>query len=191
MKVGLSPLPLKKWKRPTKCHVAVLCFVFLGLFMFLNKTKFMMNMSDSLPHKAFLVLKGIKPERGDCLTFTISATQKEGLPTGHSRASQVYQTQASQTQMPKPVYLTKRVVGVAGDDVRREGDQILVGDMAVGPLLKETVDGFPLTPLAFEGKIPQGHVFVAASHERSFDSRYEEMGLLSENCFLGKAIPLF
>jgi conjugal transfer pilin signal peptidase TrbI len=184
MKGGLNPMQIKKWKRPTKCQVAVLCFVFLGLFLFLNKTKFMMNMSESLPHKAFLVLKGIKPMRGDCLTFTLSALQQEVLPTDPSRASQ---TQVFKT----PVYLTKRVVGVAGDYVRREGDQMWVGDMAVGPLLKETIDGFPLTPLAFEGEIPEGHVFVAGEHERSFDSRYEEMGLVSENCFLGKAVPLF
>lgn len=180
-------MQIKKWKRPTKCQVAVLCFVFLGLFLLLNKTKFMMNMSGSLPHKAFLVLKGIKPARGDCLTFTLSATQKEVLPKGHSRASQVSQTQVSKT----PVYLTKRVVGVAGDYVRREGDQMWVGETLVGRLLKETVDGFPLTPLAFEGKIPQGHVFVAASHERSFDSRYEEVGLIPETRFLGKAIPIW
>lgn len=175
---------VRTWKKLTKRQAVVFCLLGVGAALFLNQTTLLMNRSGSLPHKAFLVLKGWKPERGDYVTFTLTPVSQTLLGTPMPEALSV--TPVSQTR----VSVTKQVVGVAGDVVRREGNHILVGDRAVGPLLKETADGLPLTPLAFEGMIPQGHVFVATTHERSFDSRYAEMGLITEACFLGKAIPL-
>jgi len=72
--------------------------------------------------------------------------------------------------------LIKRVVGVAGDPV--------------GPLLlalkRSTKKGEPLTPLAIK-VIPEGYVFVNADHKNSYDSRYEEFGLVSEETIKGRA----
>ena len=72
--------------------------------------------------------------------------------------------------------LIKRVVGVAGDPV--------------GPLLlalkRSTKKGEPLTPLAIK-VIPEGYVFVNADHKHSYDSRYEEFGLVSEETIKGRA----
>lgn len=72
--------------------------------------------------------------------------------------------------------LIKRVVGVAGDPV--------------GPLLlalkRSTKKGEPLTPLAIK-VIPEGYVFVNADHKHSYDSRYEEFGLVSIETIKGRA----
>lgn len=175
------------WEKLTKRQAVVFCLLGVGAALFLNQTTLLMNRSGSLPHKAFLVLKGWKPERGDYVTFTLSPQRTVSQAP---MSATVSMTLLSEASVAKPLSVTKQVVGVEGDVVRREGDHILVGDRAVGPLLKETADGLPLTPMAFEGMIPHGHVFVATAHERSFDSRYEEVGLIPEDRFLGKAIPI-
>lgn len=55
------------------------------------------------------------------------------------------------------------------------------------PLLKRTKYGDPLTPLRAE-RIPAGYVFVAGDHPRSFDSRYEEFGLVPLDKIWGRAL---
>jgi hypothetical protein len=60
------------------------------------------------------------------------------------------------------------------------------------PLLKQTKEGNPLTPLSVnnisEGIIPSGYVFVAGDNPNSFDSRYEEFGLVPMKKIWGKAV---
>jgi hypothetical protein len=65
------------------------------------------------------------------------------------------------------------------------------------PLLKQTKEGNPLIPLSVkkfsegrnpEGIIPPGYVFVAGDNPNSFDSRYEEFGLVPMEKIWGKAI---
>jgi type IV secretory pathway protease TraF len=70
------------------------------------------------------------------------------------------------------------------------------------PLLKQTKEGNPLTPLSIknipegrntqgiipEGIIPKGYVFVAGDNLNSFDSRYEEFGLVPVEKIWGKAV---
>ncbi len=75
------------------------------------------------------------------------------------------------------------------------------------PLLKQTKEGNPLTPLSVKrisegnntekiipegiipkGIIPPGYVFVAGDNPHSFDSRYEEFGLVPMEKIWGKAV---
>lgn len=75
------------------------------------------------------------------------------------------------------------------------------------PLLKQTREGNPLTPLSVkefsegsipkgmifrgaipEGIIPPGYVFVAGDNPNSFDSHYEEFGLVPMEKIWGKAV---
>ena len=75
------------------------------------------------------------------------------------------------------------------------------------PLLKQTKEGNPLTPLSVKrfsegnntekiipegiipkGIIPPGYVFVAGDNPNSFDSRYEEFGLVPMEKIWGKAV---
>jgi signal peptidase I len=55
------------------------------------------------------------------------------------------------------------------------------------PLLDRTTGGDPLTPLSAK-IIPEGALFVLGDHPRSFDSRYEEFGLVPVDKIWGKAI---
>ncbi len=55
------------------------------------------------------------------------------------------------------------------------------------PLLDQTTGGDPLTPLSTK-VIPEGTLFVLGDHVRSFDSRYEEFGLVKVENVWGKAV---
>ena len=55
------------------------------------------------------------------------------------------------------------------------------------PLQEKTSDGKPLTPISATS-ISEGYVFVAGDHPNSFDSRYEEFGLVPIEKVWGKAI---
>jgi signal peptidase I len=55
------------------------------------------------------------------------------------------------------------------------------------PLLDRTTEGDPLTPLSAK-VIPEGALFVLGDHPRSFDSRYEEFGLVKMENVWGKAV---
>ena len=94
--------------------------------------------------------------------------------------------------------LAKRVIGLPGDQIRHEKQFIKVvpqdGVLSPGtlnssvlPLLKQTIKGELLTPLSFT-TIPEGYVFVAGDCPRSFDSRYEEFGLVLIKNVKGRGI---
>lgn len=55
------------------------------------------------------------------------------------------------------------------------------------PLLDRTTNGSLLTPLRAT-IVPEGYVFVAGDHLRSFDSRYEEFGLVPLEKIWGKGV---
>jgi type IV secretory pathway protease TraF len=75
--------------------------------------------------------------------------------------------------------LIKRVVGLSGDSI-----QPLLKD-----LKKTTKCGKPLSVLS-QNVIPEGYVFVTADNKDSYDSRYEEFGLVSTENIKGRAFVL-
>ena len=91
--------------------------------------------------------------------------------------------------------LSKRVLGLSGDTVSREKEGIKLTSYVAGSraansqrfsLLGKTSKGEPLTPLSSR-IIPEGYVFVAGDNPKSFDSRYEEFGLVHKDKIWGKA----
>ena len=81
----------------------------------------------------------------------------------------------------------KRVAGVAGETVQIRGGAVLVGSRPVATLHGPTMARRRLSPAA-EGMIPEGYLFVTGEHERSFDSRYHEFGLVPVASVFGEAI---
>ncbi len=71
-----------------------------------------------------------------------------------------------------PKMLTKRIACVAGETLSFDGHRHLCGEEVLGVVLDRTHEGKKLDPFVFNGVIPDGMVFVAGDHERSFDSRY-------------------
>lgn len=108
------------------------------------------NVSNSLPYTYFLSRPFKKIKRGQFVSF---AHTNSNLP------------------------LAKRIVGIPGDQISYRNCHIFLNDQDYGEVLPKSRSGMPLTP-ALEGTIPEGYIFVHATHRESFDSRYQEFGLI-------------
>lgn len=111
----------------------------------------------------------------------------------------------------EPAYVGKKpfakhVLGLPGDLILKDKNTVVIvpkicvsknpiskADMPITsepialPLLGKTSEGKPLTPLS-ANFIPEGYVFVAGDNPNSFDSRYEEFGLVPHEKIWGKAV---
>jgi len=153
------------WTKRFFCQACLLGISLIVLFEGITHfTTLTLNQSDSLPQKVFLILKGNnEAKRGSYVSFK-NAWFKAPL--------------------------IKEVIGVAGDKViTDEAGQIWVA-RKVGKPLSQSKDGKALHPIQ-SGIIPNNHVFVHAPHPRSFDSKYQEVGLVPTDQTLGQAVPLF
>ncbi|MBX9744509.1 MAG: S26 family signal peptidase [Chlamydiales bacterium] len=107
--------------------------------------------TDSLPYHYFLELKQFTPNKGHYSIFN------------------------------SPWYggkVIKEIAGVSGDSLKYdETGKLWVGGELVGCPKNKSSDDRILTPIE-PGVIPKGFVFLKGDHERSFDSRYAEMGLI-------------
>lgn len=140
----------------------------LGLVftMILSQTYLTINQSPSLGYKVFLCFKGLTPKRGDFISI-------EEHPTAYF----------------DKLHYTKRLVGLSGDQIRISDKQVSIESSLIGVLRSSTRDGKPLHPLKTT-IIPKGYVFVSADNPHSFDSRYEEFGLVKESCIRGTCVGL-
>lgn len=153
------------------------CFlVVLGLILLLStQVSLVYSQSNSLPYHLFLNLKHLTPNKGQYTCF-------------HS-----------------PWYggqVIKKVISTEGDILTYDKDGNLwlvifereskfqVKRLKIGKHKEFAKDGRKLTPIK-SGFIPKGKVFVLGEHERSFDSRYQELGLILTKDLRGRLIALF
>ena len=88
------------------------------------------------------------------------------------------------------ISMIKQVKGVPGSRIHLDATQRMwVDDFCIGIVQETTSTGEPLSALC-ETIVPEGFVFVYASHARSFDSRYFEMGLVPVSAIKGSGIAL-
>ncbi len=144
---------------------AVILLALSGLlFWIARQTQFLECVSNSLTGIRYLiVVKDVSFKRGDIVSIK-----------NHDVAHVQEQDFA------------KRILGLPGDKILREGNTIHIGN-AILTLLKETKERHPLTSLTVK-VVPERFVFVAGDHPRSFDSRYEEFGLVPIAKIWGRAI---
>ena len=129
----------------------IICF-FSMLILISQVVIIRWNVSNSLPGRMFIgTTWGFTPKRGDMVSFDHPMF---GAP------------------------IAKIVVGVAGDEVYTLSNHIIVNGVDRGIVLdKSPRSGKPLTPIE-RGLIPDGYVYVWAPHPESFDSRYQDIGLI-------------
>ena len=147
-------------------------WVVLGLFavaliVISNKTSLLISHSESLDGHVYLLVKGAVCRKGDVVTV-----------------------EDHNTSYTNGIRFTKYLSGIAGDEIRQLDKWVWVGGKGVGSLNPQTIKGEKLTPIKHE-VIPQGYVFLSASHPRSFDSRYQEFGLVAADKVVGWAIRLW
>lgn len=148
-------------------RIGIFCFILVGLGTY---TQLLENVSESLDDVRYLLIfKTSNIKRGDIVSIR-----------GHT------------PQYVGDHIFTKRVIGLPGDRIIQNKTHLTLkaqnGAFAIiFPLLMQSREGQPLTPLSQE-IIPQGYFFVTGDHLRSFDSRYEEFGLIPMEKIYGKAL---
>lgn len=158
-----------KVRKLTKYCVGVGAFMAMGWWL-TTYTQLLESVSESLDGVRYLiVLKSSFVKRGDIVAIQDHTPQYFG---DH--------------------IFTKRVVGLPGDKIIRNKNQLILkaqnGSFSmILPLLTQTKEGQSLTPLTLN-VIPEGYLFVIGDHLRSFDSRYEEFGLVKKERIWGKGV---
>ena len=107
--------------------------------------------TNSLPYHYFLEFKQVTPKKGQYTVFE------------------------------SPWYggkVIKEISGISRDLIKYDSEgNLWIGEQLIGQPKDKSFDGRVLTPLE-PGTIPNGFVLLKGDHERSFDSRYTEMGLI-------------
>jgi conjugative transfer signal peptidase TraF len=125
----------------------------------------LINTSTSLPHTFYITNpKQVPVKRGDYIAFNHPAS---------------------------PKIIVKRVIGIEGDDILKTAHSVYIKGCERKLFLKEKrSDGSVLTAVNAD-VVPEKTFFVAGSHHGSFDSRYQEFGLIPLAQVREQVWPLF
>ena len=91
---------------------------------------------------------------------------------------------------PEDLFM-KVVRGVPGDELITKGREIYLNGAIIARAKEKSRLGDPLSPLHFSGKIPEGKLFLLGEQNDSYDSRYEDIGLVDSKLILGTGYPIF
>ena len=84
----------------------------------------------------------------------------------------------------------KQVRGIPGDRVSVQTRNVFINGAFVGMAKSTTFDGHPLDPI-YPTVIPAGYFYVQGTHSDSFDSRYQQSGLVRVDHVIGRVRPIF
>lgn len=127
----------------------------------------LINTTESLPNWAFFINRNRVPRRGDYVVFTPPSTP---IVTAH---------------FGKPsAPFAKRVYGMPGDLVTRDGNGVLINGTEVARLKSRSRRGEVLAPGPI-GRIPQGCYYLGTTHVDGLDSRYGDIGFVCANRIIG------
>ena len=138
---------------------------FAGFGIFSEHVHFIKSPTDSLPQHYFVQFPKVAPKKGD-LTVVYNGFYKGKI--------------------------IKRIIGVAGDQISTDGHgNIFINQQKIGRAHEHTnmQSGLSLTTIKPQ-IIPEGRVFLYSPHPRSFDSRYQEVGLVAMNDLEGKVFAI-
>ncbi len=141
----------------------------LALWIFLNFAV-VINHSDSLPIKGVVIMKNKKPtNRGDIFVFWVK----------------------NNSFYKQDVKFIKKLGGGEKDIIQVTTDnRVYVSSVERGTAKKTSLTGLPLNVIAAQA-IPKGKFYAYGEHKDSFDSRYQEIGLIDEKDIIGTAIFVF
>ena len=141
-------------------------FIAIAVFCY-NNYGYARNISSSLPHKNFFIIKNKKIQAGDYILF-----------------------EAPKNSAYDGMFLIKQVLGGNGDKVIVKSRDVFVNDKLAATAKTHTKAGQVLT-VAHDIEITKGSYFVATTHQDSYDSRYLDFGLIHEKDISGVAYALW
>lgn len=127
------------------------------------------NLSSSLPQHLFLVIKGDVP------------TARDQFFVAYVPGNQYY------SKRP----FIKMVGGLPKDQIRIVDRAFYINDQFIGFAKFHSLKGDPLARAQIAGMIPEQKFFAYTLHRDSYDSRYQEIGLIDEKNIVGTAIAIF
>ena len=146
-----------------------IAFISFGIFS--EHVHFIKSTTDSLPQHYFVQLPKVAPKKGD-LTVVYNGWYKGKI--------------------------IKRIIGVAGDQISTDGHgNIFINQQKIGRSHERSEFGgqggmqgsVTLTTIKPQ-VIPNGKVFLHSPHPKSFDSRYQEVGLVPVSNLEGKVVAI-
>lgn len=158
---------LIRFRKSLLCWLCGISFIALfswGLSPFL---KLGFNLTNSIDGHVFLIVKGVEPKKGELAAFW-----------------------PPENDFYNNIWFVKYIKGVPGDSVVREGKLFYIAGEYIGAAKEHSRNGALLKP-GKSGVIPSHSYFVWTPHEDSFDSRYEQIGLVPESRFIGRAYRIF
>lgn len=173
---ALTPMEaelVQRWRlRRFRARFLRLCLgLVAGGLLYWALTPFAMlgwNVTDSLPGRVYLIVKVQRPAVGEKVAF-------------YPPRNPYY---------PQGIFFTKILVGGPGDVISHQGRDVFLNGKKLGTAVEfDRAKHRPLH-MAAPGVIPAGHYFVWTPHPRSYDSRYADIGLISDAQILGRAYRL-
>lgn len=159
-------MTMPSWKQIRLSYaVLALVVVLVSLNYARARWVFGLNITESLPNWAFVVDSYGWPVRGELAMFEVPANPYYDRP------------------------FVKRVVGVAGDTIENRGGRIYVAGLFIGEAKPFARDGRTLQAIESQ-VIPRGRIFMVGDHRDSYDSRYDEIGLIPVEHIIGRAFPI-
>lgn len=133
------------------------------LFLLLMRVEIGINTSPSLPGKIFLTIKGLPPVRDGYVEYLIDRD------IGRHKSG---------------VRFVKIVKGLPGDVVTERNGSLFINEVFLAKPLTT------YTPISSQ-VIGEQLIYTHGLHERSFDSRYLEHGLVKDSQVVGRSFQIF
>lgn len=136
-----------------------ICAALLGAAKIALSGHLLINFTPSIPRGIYWIHVGVRPQRGDLVTFPIPVSVRE----------LVYERE----YVPRSIrLLAKPVVAVGGDLVCIIDHQLTVNRHGIGQVLAVDRDNRPMPQRVGCLVLAEDEIFLATSHDHSFDSRY-------------------
>ncbi len=158
-------------KLNNQAKISLLTISALCLLWLLPKNyELVLNHSQSLPIKAVVIRKGEVPSKnGQIFVFRVRNNPHFKMPE---------------------VNFIKLVGGLAGEEITTNDREVYVEERLIGTAKMHSLKGAPLT-IINQGLIPEHKFFAYTPHKDSFDSRYQDLGLIDEKDIIGTAVFAF
>lgn len=155
--------------RFTKSIIAVV-IVMTVVIMFSIRYNIVINHDGSLPINGVIIKLGQIPTKNDEIF--------------------VFNVRNNAHFQSKNIKFIKYIGGFAGNQIKIREREVYVADRPIGYAKTQSKKGIPLN-ITEETVIPEHKFFAYTPHKDSFDSRYQEIGLIDEKDIIGTAVLTF